>query len=150
MDDSDDLSARLFPMATYFMCIDNGSTTVFSAFTMASGGKLQCHTGRHGTSRPDDRQCTAIDLTDVLYPATWPERLTYSNYGQRRLALCGRQRRKVNCICVSEKTASVLSTVHQLRQIPEGERFCRFCSASYVTVEKRFTNEDGAPRYSVL
>ena len=38
MDDSDDLSARLFPMATYFMCIDNGSTTVFSAFTMASGG----------------------------------------------------------------------------------------------------------------
>ena len=37
-----------------------------------------------------------------------------------------------------------------LNQIPEGEWFCRFCSTSYVTVEKRFTNEDGAPRYSVL
>ena len=30
-----------------------------------------------------------------------------------------------------------------LNQIPEGEWFCRFCSASYVTVEKRITNEDG-------
>ena len=58
--------------------------------------------------------------------------------------------RKVKRSCASEKTASVQPTVHQLRRIPEGERFCRFCSASYVTVEKRFTNEDGAPRYSVL
>ena len=36
-----------------------------------------------------------------------------------------------------------------LNQIPEGEWFCRFCSASYVTVEKRITNEDGVPRYPV-